>query len=311
MSWTADFDKKIKDYLPELSVKKDEPMSRHTSFRIGGGARRMAFPKSREELVILMGLCEECGVEPLLLGNGTNLLVCDEGVDAPVINTSAQLCGLKMLGENEIEADAGVSLARLALFAQENALTGLEFAHGIPGSLGGAVSMNAGAYGGEMKQVITQVEALCPDGIRNYSGEEADFSYRHSAFSDTEIVILSARVQLQPGERSAIHEKMEEVMRRRKGSQPLEMPSAGSTFKRPVGYFAGTLIDQCGLKGLRVGGAQVSPKHAGFVVNTGSATCQDVLELIGMVQETVKQAVGVTLEPEVKIIGKDGKPWKY
>jgi UDP-N-acetylmuramate dehydrogenase len=311
MTWMEEFDRKIKDYLPHLAVQVMEPMDRHTSFRIGGPAARIAFPTTREELVILTGLCSQCGVTPLLLGNGTNLLVCDEGIDTVVINTSAFLNQVRRIGEREIEADAGVSLTKLALFAQEWALTGLEFAHGIPGSLGGAICMNAGAYGGEMKQVVSEVEVLTSDGIRRFSNSEADFGYRHSAFSDGRGVVLSARLLLTPGDPEQIHSRMDELMAKRRASQPLDRPSAGSTFKRPQGYFAGTLIDQCGLKGAAVGDAQVSEKHAGFVVNNGRAACADILDLIRHVQSVVLDKTGVLLEPEIKIIGKDGKLWKF
>ena len=303
MSWTLEFDKKVSEYLPELEVLQDEPMSRHTSFRIGGPARRMAFPKSGEA-VRLLELAEECGLRPLVIGKGSNLLVADEGLDRLVINTSAM--DEMTLTENagEITAGAGISLAKLATLACREGLTGLEFAHGIPGTLGGAVCMNAGAYDGEMKQVITAVSVYFPgEGVRVLSGEEMDFSYRHSLLSDRpEAVVLSAVMQLRDGEEAAIREKMQELMGRRKASQPLEYPSAGSTFKRPTGYFAGTLIDQCGLKGLTVGGAQVSEKHAGFVINIGNATCADVTELIRQVQARVWEEKGVRLEPEVRII---------
>ena len=195
-----------------------------------------------------------------------------------------------------------MSLAKLALFAWKNGLTGLEFAHGIPGTLGGGVVMNAGAYGGELKDVVTEVTALYPDGVKVLKPAELDFSYRHSVFSTGEGIVLGAKLKLEPGDKDAIKAKMDELMARRKASQPLELPSAGSTFKRPTGYFAGPLIEGCGLKGCRVGGAEVSPKHAGFVVNVGGATCADVLALIEKVQKTVYDAHGVMLEPEVKII---------
>jgi len=210
------------------------------------------------------------------------------------------------LGEEPgtIVAEAGVSLAKLAAFACRQGLTGLEFAHGIPGTLGGAVCMNAGAYDGEMKQVIQGVSVYFPgEGVRFLTCGEMEFGYRHSLLSDRpEAVVLSAVMQLAPGEEEAIRDKMQELMGRRKASQPLEYPSAGSTFKRPVGFFAGTLIDQCGLKGLTVGGAQVSEKHAGFVINIGGATCADVTELIRQVQARVLAEKGVRLEPEVRII---------
>ena len=303
MSWALELDKKLKEYLPELQVLCDEPMSRYTSFRIGGPAKRMAFPKAAE-LVRLLELAETCGARPLVIGKGSNLLVADEGLDRLVVNTSG-MDRMELTEEpNTILAEAGVSLAKLATFACKEGLTGLEFAHGIPGTLGGAVCMNAGAYDGEMKQVITDVTVYFPgEGVCVLSCEEMDFGYRHSLLSDRpEAVVVSAVMRLQAGEESAIRGKMQELMGRRKASQPLEYPSAGSTFKRPVGHFAGTLIDQCGLKGLTVGGAQVSTKHAGFVINIGGATCADVTELIRQVQARVMEEKGVWLEPEVRVI---------
>lgn len=303
MAWYTVLDKTIQDYLPDLKWVADEPMAKHTSFRIGGPAKRMAFPETREQLVLLTGFLQEAGVDPLLIGNGTNLLVADEGLDTVVIDTSAKLSHIELTGEGEITADAGVSLAKLALFAWKSGLMGLEFAHGIPGTLGGGVVMNAGAYGGELKDVLTEVTALFPDGVRTLRGEELALGYRRSFFTDhPEAVVLRAKLALHGGDQEAIKARMEELSAKRRASQPLEMPSAGSTFKRPEGYFAGTLIEQCGLKGKHVGGAEVSRKHAGFVVNAGGATCADVLALIKKVQDTVFTATGVTLEPEVKII---------
>ncbi|MBQ0038191.1 MAG: UDP-N-acetylmuramate dehydrogenase [Clostridiales bacterium] len=304
MLWYESLDQKIEEYLPDLTVEKDVPMARHTSFRIGGPARRMAFPKTAEQMVLLVNFAAECCARPLVIGNGTNLLVCDEGLDRLVINTR-DMARLELgEGENEIVADAGVSLAKLANFACAQSLTGLEFAHGIPGSVGGAVCMNAGAYGGEMKQVVTSVAVLFPDeGIKRLTGAEMDFGYRHSLLSDhPDAVVLYAVFRLSPGDSAEVRAKMDELMARRKASQPLEWPSAGSTFKRPTGYFAGTLIDQTGLKGLTIGGAQVSEKHAGFVINRGGATFADVTALIAKVQQEVMKTHGVQLEPEVKII---------
>ena len=306
MDWYLKLDKWIADYLPDLKATKEEPMSRHTSFRIGGPARRMAFPQTGEQVVLLLGFAEECGGCPLVIGNGTNLLVSDKGLDRLVVDTSEGLNRLEAGKEpHTILAEAGVSLARLADFACKQGLTGLEFAHGIPGTVGGGVCMNAGAYDGEMKQVIQGVSVLFPEeGVKFLTCEEMDFSYRHSLLSEhPEAVVLHAVFRLTPGDPTAIREKMRDLMARRKKSQPLEWPSAGSTFKRPAGYFAGTLIDQCGLKGLTVGGAQVSEKHAGFVINKGGATCADVMELIAQVQERVFAQAGVRLEPEVKMIG--------
>lgn len=304
MQWYECLDEKIRDYLPDMTVERDVPMSRHTSFRIGGPARRMAFPESREQLVILLGLAEECGIRPFLLGRGTNLLVSDRGLDTLVIKTAERMTSIRRLDDVTLEADAGVLLSRLAVYAQQAGLAGLEFAHGIPGSLGGAVCMNAGAYGGEMKQVLRSAAVLFPEeGIRTLSCEELNLSYRHSLLTEhPEAVVLYAEFELMPGDPEAIRAAMRELMAKRKASQPLEWPSAGSTFKRPEGHFAGTLIDQCGLKGLTVGGAQVSEKHAGFLINRGGATFADMAELIRQVQQRVLEETGVTLEPEVKIV---------
>lgn len=303
MSWETALDRQIHDYLPDLKWAADEPMAKHTSFRIGGPAKRMAFPKTREQLVVLMGFLQDAGVKPLLIGNGTNLLVADKGLDTVVIDTSAELSHIELTDEGEIAADAGVSLAKLALFAWKNGLTGLEFAHGIPGSLGGAVSMNAGAYGGEMKDVVVSTRYLDHDlNLCEAVGAAHDFGYRHSVFSDTDCVVLGSTLALTPGDPAEIRARMLDLSERRRSRQPLDLPSAGSTFKRPTGYYAGPLIEGCGLKGCRVGGAEVSSKHAGFVVNVGGATCADVLALIEKVQKTVYDAHGVMLEPEVKII---------
>jgi len=296
-------DKTVADYLPDMKWLHDEPMSRHTSFRIGGPAMRMALPDKREQVVLLLGFLEELGLSPVLVGNGTNLLVADRGLEAVVIKTG-ELSGLHLEGEDTIVADAGVSLARLGMFAWKNSLTGVEFAHGIPGSLGGGVAMNAGAYGGELKDVLTEVTAVFPDGVRTLGVEALQLSYRHSIFTDCpEAVVLGAKLKLTRGDADAIKARMDELAMKRKTSQPLEFPSAGSTFKRPAGYFAGALIEGCGLKGKRIGGAEVSTKHAGFLINADNASCDDVLALIEFVQKTVFDAHGVMLEPEVRIIG--------
>lgn len=265
----------------------------------------MAFPKRPEQVVLLVDFARQCGARPLVIGNGTNLLCPDRGLDRLVIDLSAGLTELEEGQESgTIRAACGVPLARLASFACDLGLTGLEFAHGIPGSVGGAVCMNAGAYGGEMKDVLTGACVFFPgEGIRFLTVEELDLSYRHSVMEEyPDAVVLYAVFRLTPGDPVAIRGKMDELMQRRKASQPLEYPSAGSTFKRPAGYFAGALIQEAGLKGLTVGGAQVSVKHAGFVINTGEASCADVLELIRQVQERVMANAGVKLEPEVRII---------
>ena len=303
MLWYERFDQSISDELPDLSVAREEPLSRHSSFRIGGPARRMAFPASADQLTHTVELGERCGTNPLILGNGTNVLFPDEGLDRLVINTR-DLCKMELTGACDLMAEAGLSLARVAVFAQQNGLTGLEFAHGIPGSVGGAVCMNAGAYGDEMKDVLAGASVFFPgEGVRYLPVEELDLGYRHSLLTDRpDAVVIGAMFRLKKGDPVAIRGRMEELMQKRKASQPLEYPSAGSTFKRPAGYFAGALIEQAGLKGLTVGGAQVSTKHAGFVINTGGATCADVLELIRQVQERVMATAGVELEPEVRII---------
>lgn len=289
----------LNSLCPSLELRAREPMERHTSFRIGGPAALMALPATREEAAAAVRAAMQLGIEPFFMGNGSNLLVADEGVERFVIKTSElrQCC----VDGNYVEADSGITLARLAVLAREQGLTGLEFAHGIPGTLGGAVTMNAGAYGGEMAQVVREVTVLTKEGTVE-AHCEFDFGYRRSAFSDGSRMILGARMELVSGSREAIAGRMEELAEQRRSKQPLEYPSAGSMFKRPEGYFAAALIDQCGLKGFAVGGAQVSEKHAGFVVNRGGATCADVLELVAQVRRRVLEATGVTLEMEVKIL---------
>ena len=289
----------LNSLCPSLELRVREPMERHTSFRIGGPAALMALPATREEAVTAVRTAAQLGVEPFFMGNGSNLLVSDKGVERFVIKTS-ELRQCRADG-NCIEADSGVTLARLAVFAREQGLTGLEFAHGIPGTLGGAVTMNAGAYGGEMSQVVREVAVLTKE-CKVETLYDFDFAYRRSAFSDGSRMILGARVELAPGSREEIARRMEELAEQRRSKQPLEYPSAGSMFKRPEGYFAAALIDQCGLKGFTVGGAQVSEKHAGFVVNRGGASCADVLELVAQVRRRVLEATGVTLEMEVKVL---------
>ena len=304
MDGVTRLDKQMEDYLPDVRVLREEPMARHTSFRVGGPARRMAFPEKGEQLVLLLSMAWECGARPLVIGNGTNLLAPDSGLDRLVVETS----GLSRLDMGEepgsLLAESGVPLARLADFACRQGLTGLEFAHGIPGTVGGGVCMNAGAYGGELKQVVSGVSALFPEeGVKFLTGEELAFGYRRSFLTEhPEAVVLYAVFRLSAGDPEAIRETQRSLMARRKASQPLEWPSAGSTFKRPEGHFAGTLIEQCGLKGLGVGGAQVSEKHAGFLINRGGATCADIKALIRQVQEAVLEKTGVRLEPEVKIV---------
>ena len=292
----------IKQALPALELRENEPMSRHCSFRIGGPAAVMALPRGAEELAALARLLRQKGVKPFVMGNGTNLLVADEGLDRFVIKCSEGLGAVRVSGDT-VTAECGATLAHTASAALQAGLGGMEFAAGIPGSLGGAVSMNAGAYGGEMKDIVLATDYLDETmQLRRLEREEHAFAYRRSAFSDTDCIVLQTSLRLTPGDRDAISARMKELAAKRRGSQPLEMPSAGSTFKRPVGGYAAALIDEAGLKGFSIGGAQVSAKHAGFVVNAGGATCRDVLCLMEHIQKTVYERSGITLEPEVKIV---------
>ena len=292
----------LRQSCPALELREHEPMARHTTFRIGGPVRLMAMPRSEGEVLACLREAERVQVRLVVLGNGSNLLAADGEIPCFAVLLTG-LDALERTGEREIWAGAGVSLARLASFAAQEGLAGLEFAHGIPGTLGGGVLMNAGAYGGEMVQVVKEVAAAGRNGgVETVPAEQCGFSYRRSAFSDGERVILGAKFHLEPDDPAAIRGRMDELARRRKEKQPLEYPSAGSMFKRPQGHFAAALIEQCGLKGLTVGGAQVSEKHAGFVINRGGATCADVLALVDQVKERVLQQTGVELEMEVRVL---------
>lgn len=280
-----------------------EPMTKHTSFHIGGPAELMAQPQSEAELQSLLLKAAEAAVPVTLVGNGSNLLVRDKGIRGLVIKLGSMLRDIKVSG-NELTFGSGVSLAQASKKAAELGLSGMEFAVGIPGSIGGAVYMNAGAYDGEMAKVVKSVRVMDAAGeVSELSAGELDFGYRHSALQGSGKIVTSVTVELSAGDKQAIAEKMADFSNRRITKQPLELPSAGSMFKRPPGYFAGTLIDQTGLKGYTVGGAQVSTKHAGFVVNIGGATAADVLQLISDVQAKVFAAHGVHLEPEVLVLG--------
>lgn len=286
---------------PGLELREQEPMSKHTSFRIGGPVRLMALPKGEEQLLAALRVAHENGITPVLLGNGTNLLCQDGEMALFVIKTLDGLNTLELLNGNRIRCGAGVLLSRLASFAQKHSLTGLEFASGIPGTLGGGAVMNAGAYGGELKDVLVETRCVTLDGeVRTYTGEEQGFGYRKSAFEGGNQVVTEGILQLQKGDGETIRARMNELNGKRRDKQPLEFPSAGSTFKRPVGGFAAALIDQCGLKGLSVGGAQVSEKHAGFVINRGGATCADVLALTEKIHDIVLEKTGIELELEIK-----------
>ena len=292
----------LRAMCPDAAFAENEPLSAQTSFRIGGPAALMAFPKNEDELAVLLRAASQCGVKPRILGAGTNVLAPDEGLDGLVICTKDCLLGLRALEGGRIEAMAGETLAHAAVFARGQSLTGLEFAHGIPGTVGGGVYMNAGAYGGEIAQVAEETTVLMADGTRRVlRGAEQAFAYRTSAFERMECIIVKTVFALRPGDAGEIGARMRELMEKRRTSQPLELPSAGSTFKRPAGAYAGALIEASGLKGRGVGGAEVSRKHAGFVVNRGGATARDVLETIKLVQETVYADSGFRLEPEVRI----------
>ena len=284
-------------------VLVQEPMSQHTSFHIGGPADILVIPSSVQGLLQVLELARTWQVPVTVIGNGTNLLVRDKGIRGLVIKLGNAIKEWQV-ESSRITFSSGLSLAMAAHVALDAGLTGMEFAAGIPGSVGGAIYMNAGAYGGEMKNIVTEVTVLDRQGqTRIIPAGEMCFGYRSSAIQGTKNLILAATVQLQPGDPEKITAKMADLAARRRDKQPLELPSAGSTFKRPAGNFAGTLIDKAGLKGFSVGDAQVSVKHAGFIVNTGHASCADVLQLITAVQEKVFASAGIHLEPEVLIIG--------
>ena len=292
-------------FADEHGIKylEHEDLSKHTSFKIGGPAEIYAKPSSEEQVCKIIKFTKENGIKLLPLGKGSNVLVSDEGIDGIVMNFGSEFSKINLIDEETIYCEAGTSLAALCNFALENSLSGLEFAYGIPGSVGGAVFMNAGAYGGEIKDVILYADHADKEGnTGRFSGEQLQMSYRHSAYSGKEYFITGAAFKLKKGDKAEIKAKMDDLLGRRFDKQPMDKPSAGSTFKRPEGAFASALIDQCGLKGYRVGGAEVSTKHAGFVVNIGGATCADVLALIKDVQEKVKNDTGYFLEPEVEIL---------
>lgn len=282
-------------------VFENEPMSRHTTFKLGGPADIFIVPGNKEMLQKINDFCKKEQICVFIIGNGSNLLISDKGIRGAVIKSS---------GMNEIKAQdeiitcgAGVQLKTLCDFARNAGLTGLEFAYGIPGTVGGAVYMNAGAYGGEMKDAVTSVKYLEGTGERELNAGELNFGYRHSAFTGTGRVITEVALELKRGDKEEISAKMHELMERRRSKQPLEWPSAGSVFKRPAGNFAGTLIEKCGLKGTRVGGAMVSEKHAGFIVNAGGASCSNVLNLIEKIQSEVLKQTGISLECEIRMVG--------
>lgn len=294
---------KLSAVLGEGKLRTEEPMSAHTTFRIGGPAEVFVEPDSEEKLCSVVGLCREAGVPFVCVGNGSNLLVSDSGIRGVVISTRKGMEWLEIEGEL-VTAGAGILLGKLAAECCRAGLGGLEFAGGIPGTVGGAVVMNAGAYGGEMKQVLTKVHVLMPDGSLIWMpAEEMELGYRTSCIPSCGGIVTSAQFKLYPRDPAQIKAEMDELGRKRREKQPLEFPSAGSTFKRPVGYFAGKLIQDAGLAGFRVGGAEVSAKHCGFVINRGGATAADVLELCRQVEDEVYRQFGVSLEMEIRKLG--------
>ena len=281
-----------------------EPMSGHTTLRLGGPADYMVFPGNAEEIAALFAEAAAHDLPVTVIGHGSNLLVLDGGIRGLVICIGKNMREITLEG-NRITAQAGAMLGSVAMEAAEAGLSGLEFASGIPGTVGGGVTMNAGAYDGEMSQVVTRVKGICPDGKAvELSREEMNFSYRHSVVQEKDLIVTEVEFELREGDPAAIRAKMSELNARRAEKQPLDVPSAGSTFKRPQGYYAAALIDQCGLKGYSVGGAQVSMKHAGFLVNTGTSS-RDYLELVRKVQQIVEDRTGVKLETEIRIIGEE------
>lgn len=297
------------DDIKDLFIEKDimfvenEPMSKHTSFKIGGNCKLMAYPNNTSQIQDITKICQDNSVSYIVLGRGSNLLVSDSGYDGVVI-CSNKLNNIKLMSDTEIYCESGVNLIQLCNFALKNLLSGLEFACGIPGSVGGAVFMNAGAYGGEIKDIVKSVKYMDDNGnIYELENNELDFSYRHSFFESKNYFILSTIIRLNESDQHDIRLRMNDLLKKRKTKQPLEFPSAGSAFKRPKEGYAAALIEQCGLQGKTIGGAQISEKHSGFIVNIGNATCKDVSDLILETQRVVKQQTGIWLEPEIKFIG--------
>lgn len=302
--WNNTLDNKLMNIIPEERIFRDESMSRHTTFRVGGPVERYVSIGKKEELKDLIRLCNEENIPRTVIGNGSNLLVSDKGLDGICIEVGKDMRDISVR-DNVITASAGVLLSILSSFARDNALTGLEFAGGIPGTVGGAMVMNAGAYGGEMKDVVSLVHAYDPktDEYITLTADEMEFGYRKSIVRNRGLVVTEVEFTLLPGDKDVIKATMDELTIKRRQKQPLEYPSAGSTFKRPEGFFAGKLIEDSGLKGYSVGGAQVSEKHAGFVINKGGASASDIYHLILEVREKVYADTGVRLEPEVICLG--------
>ena len=302
MTELTEFQKKIAALLPNLELRMNESMAKHTSFRIGGGAEVMAFPKTETELAELLKVSALLDCKCAILGAGTNVLAPDEGITGLVICLKDCLDGMEALPDTRIRVMAGVTMSRAAVFAANLGLSGLEFAHGIPGTIGGGIYMNAGAYGREISQVCDRVEVMDRQGNSRWlRNAEMGFSYRHSVLETADDLVIAAEFTLTPAEPEAIKARMKELIGKRSASQPLNLPSAGSAFKRPKGGYAAALIDQAGLKGFRVGNAGISDKHAGFAVNLGGATANDVKELLQTVSDRVFEQTGIRLEPEIRI----------
>ena len=296
------FQQRIADNLPQIALRFDEPMSKHTSFRIGGPAAVMAFPQNEEELSEVLKVSGKLDIKPVILGAGTNVLAPDEGLPGLIVCLKDCMNGMELLEGGGIRVMSGVTMTRAAVFAANHGLTGMEFAHGIPGTVGGGVYMNAGAYGGEISQICRSVTVMDRNGkTRQLSREEMDFGYRHSILEESGGIVVSAVFELAQDSPEAVKARMRQLQAKRSASQPLDLPSAGSAFKRPVGGYAAALIDQAGLKGYRVGNAAISGKHAGFAVNLGGATAHDVKELLTQVSDRVFAASGIRLEPEIRI----------
>ena len=302
MTELTDFQKNISVFLSDVELRVNEPMVKHTSFRIGGPVEVMAFPKSAAQLSALLRTAAQLKVQPMILGAGTNVLAPDAGMSGLCICLKDCMDGVELLEDNRIRVMAGVTMTRAAVFAANHGLSGMEFAHGIPGTVGGGVYMNAGAYGGEICDICESVDVMDMAGnLKTLTNEQMRFSYRHSCLEEDSGIVISAVFRLIPSETEVIKAKMKELQSKRSASQPLDLPSAGSAFKRPVGGYAAALIDQAGLKGFAVGGAAISTKHAGFAVNLGGATAEDVKELLRQVSDGVFENSGIRLEPEVRI----------
>lgn len=303
---TASIFDKLKPYIPEDRLFRDEPMHRHTTFRVGGRASLYVKAASADELIQVINIAKSANTDFFLIGNGSNLLVSDDGFDGIIIELGEAMSNITVNG-SKLTCESGALLGRISSVAAKNALEGLEFASGIPGTLGGGLAMNAGAYGGELATVVETVCVLDPSDmcIKTYEASELNFGYRQSRIKSEGLIVIYATLNLKAGDEETIRERIAEYSQRRRDKQPLEYASAGSTFKRPEGQYAGALIEAAGLKGLTVGGAEVSRKHAGFVINKGGATARDIYELIGIVRKRVLNNSGILLEPEVIMLGFD------